>query len=141
MVLQQLLLPECVQQQLAQTPAARLGNLPLSAGLLASSQTYGRISRYGIIAFASSLDQAGPITKTAEDAAIMLEAMAGHDPRDSTSINQEATSYTKSLTDSIKGKRIGVCREYFADGLDPQIESAMQDAIKELEKLAPRLVR
>lgn len=104
-------------------------------GVTGLKPTYGRISRYGIIAFASSLDQAGPITKTAEDAAMMLQAMAGFDPKDSTSINQKVPNYTKSLNDSIKGKRIGICREYFTEGLDKDIEAAMQVARQELEKL------
>ncbi|MFT6433835.1 MAG: aspartyl-tRNA(Asn)/glutamyl-tRNA(Gln) amidotransferase subunit A [Candidatus Azotimanducaceae bacterium] len=104
-------------------------------GVTGLKPTYGCISRYGIIAFASSLDQAGPITKTAEDAAIMLQAMAGFDPKDSTSIDQQVPDYTKNINDSIKGKRIGICREYFAEGLDTDIEAAIQVARQELEKL------
>mgnify|MGYP000082371119 CR=1 FL=1 len=108
-------------------------------GVTGLKPTYGRISRYGIIAFASSLDQAGPITRTAEDAAIMLEAMAGYDPKDSTSINQPVPSYSAKINDSIEGLKVGICKEYFTDGLDRNIEAAIQDAVKELEKLGAEI--
>jgi aspartyl-tRNA(Asn)/glutamyl-tRNA(Gln) amidotransferase subunit A len=97
--------------------------------------TYGRVSRYGMIAFASSLDQGGPMTRTAEDAALLLNVMAGFDERDSTSVNQAVPDYTKNLNDSIKGLRIGLPKEFFGEGLDPQIAQVVQTAIKEFEKL------
>lgn len=108
-------------------------------GVTGLKPTYGKISRFGIIAYASSLDQAGPITKTAQDAALMLQAMAGFDPKDSTSINQDVPDYSKSLNDSIKGRKIGVCREYFATGLNSGIQSAIQIAIRQLEKLGAEI--
>ena len=108
-------------------------------GVTGLKPTYGRISRYGIIAFASSLDQAGPITRTAEDAAIMLETMAGYDPKDSTSIKQPVPNYSANINNSIEGLRVGVCKEYFADGLDRDIEAAIQNAVKELEKLGAEI--
>ncbi|HTM62944.1 MAG TPA: Asp-tRNA(Asn)/Glu-tRNA(Gln) amidotransferase subunit GatA [Gammaproteobacteria bacterium] len=97
--------------------------------------TYGRVSRYGMIAFASSLDQGGPLTKTAEDAAIILNAMAGFDEHDSTSINEAVPDYTKTLNDSIKGLRIGLPKEYFSAGLNSDVAKLIQDAIKEFEKM------
>ncbi|MFT7235562.1 MAG: aspartyl-tRNA(Asn)/glutamyl-tRNA(Gln) amidotransferase subunit A [Methylophagaceae bacterium] len=97
--------------------------------------TYGRISRYGMIAFASSLDQAGPMAHSAEDAAMLLNEMAGFDPRDSTSVNQSAPDYTASLNDSIEGLRIGLPKEYFGEGLDPQVAAAIEAAIKTYESL------
>jgi aspartyl-tRNA(Asn)/glutamyl-tRNA(Gln) amidotransferase subunit A len=97
--------------------------------------TYGRVSRYGMIAFASSLDQGGPMTLTAEDAAMMLNAMSGFDERDSTSVVKDVPDFTKTLNDSLKGLRIGLPKEYFNDGLDNNIAKLIQDAIKEYEKL------
>ncbi len=97
--------------------------------------TYGRVSRYGMIAFASSLDQGGTLTTTAEDAAIMLNVMAGFDDKDSTSLDRPVPDYTATLNDSLKGLRIGVPKEYFGPGLDPKIATAIELALKEYEKL------
>lgn len=97
--------------------------------------TYGRVSRYGMIAYASSLDQGGPMARTAEDAAILLNAMAGFDERDSTSIEKEVPDFTATLNDSIKGLRIGLPKEYFGPGLSPEVGDIIQAAIKEYEKL------
>lgn len=104
-------------------------------GLTGLKPTYGRVSRWGMIAFASSLDQAGPITRTAEDAAIMLNAMASFDDKDSTCVDHELTDYTASLNNSLKGLRIGVPKEYFSEGLNPDTAERVQTAIKEFEKL------
>lgn len=104
-------------------------------GITGLKPTYGRVSRYGMIAFASSLDQAGPMTQTAEDAAIMLNVMAGFDRRDSTSVNQPVPDYTATLEDSVKGLKIGLPKEYFGEGLDPAVGDAVQAAIKEYEKM------
>ena len=104
-------------------------------GVTGIKPTYGRISRWGIIAYASSLDQAGPITRTAEDAALMLQVMAGHDAKDSTSIATEVPDYTRTLGDSIKGQRIGLCREYFEEGLDGATEKIIMEAVAVLESL------
>lgn len=104
-------------------------------GITGLKPTYGRISRYGMIAFASSLDQAGPMTLTAEDAALVLNVIAGHDPKDSTSVKKEVPDYTANLNDSIQGLRIGLPKEYFSEGVDPQVAQLIQAAIKEYEKL------
>lgn len=97
--------------------------------------TYGRVSRYGAIAFASSLDQAGPMAANAEDAALLLNAMSGFDERDSTSVERDVPDYTATLNDSLQGLRIGLPKEYFSDGLDAMVAERVQAAIKEFEKL------
>ena len=104
-------------------------------GVVGLKPTYGLVSRYGLIAFASSLDQIGPITKDVRDAAIVLNAIAGHDPRDSTSIDTEAPDYTKALTGDVKGLRVGVPGEYFVDGMEPGVEQAVRDAIRVFEDM------
>jgi len=104
-------------------------------GITGLKPTYGRVSRYGMIAYASSLDQGGPITQTAEDAAIMLNAMAGFDERDSTSAEQAVEDYTKDLNESLDGLKIGLPKQYFDGQLDASIESVIQAGVKELEKL------
>ncbi len=104
-------------------------------GITGLKPTYGRISRWGMIAFASSLDQAGPMTHTAEDAALLLNAMAGFDEKDSTSLNREVPDYTASLHDKLEGLKIGLPKQFFAEGLDSGIEQAIQAAIAELSKL------
>ena len=104
-------------------------------GLTGLKPTYGRCSRFGMIAFASSLDQAGPITRNAEDAAMMLNVMASFDEKDSTSIDQEIPDYTASLNNDIKGKVIGLPKEYFPENLDPAMAKTVRDAISEYEKL------
>ena len=104
-------------------------------GITGLKPTYGRVSRYGMIAFASSLDQAGPMTRTAEDAAIMLNCMAGFDARDSTSVDREVPDYTKNLSDSLEGLTIGLPKEYFGEGLDAAVGKAVEDAIAEYQKL------
>lgn len=102
-------------------------------GVTGFKPTYGRVSRYGMIAFASSLDQAGVFTLTAEDTALLLNAMAGFDPRDSTSAETPVPDYTASLTASLEGKRIGVPREFFDDGLDPANAECVRAAVAEFE--------
>lgn len=97
--------------------------------------TYGRVSRYGMVAFASSLDQAGPITRTAEDAATLLGAMIGFDPRDSTSIDRPVEDYRAALGGSLKGLKVGLPKEYFGAGLDPAVGALVQAAIGELQRL------
>lgn len=101
-------------------------------GVTGMKPTYGRVSRYGMIAFASSLDQGGPITQTAEDAAIMLNVMAGHDPKDSTSIDREVPDYTATLNHPIKGIKIGLPKEYFDKALDPAIAACIDEVKKNL---------
>ncbi len=102
--------------------------------------TYGRVSRYGLIAFGSSLDQIGPITKTVEDAAIIMNVIAGHDPNDSTSANLPVPDYTKSLVKNVKGLRIGLPKEYFIKGLDPEVERAVRGAAKLYQDLGAKIV-
>lgn len=97
--------------------------------------TYGRVSRYGMIAFASSLDQAGPMAASAEDAAMLLNAMAGFDERDSTSVERDVPDYTATLDDSLDGLTIGLPREFFGEGLDSGVAATVEAAIKEYEKL------
>ena len=104
-------------------------------GLTGLKPTYGRISRWGMIAFASSLDQAGCFTRTAEDAAILLECMAGHDNQDSTSLNLSVPQYTQTLTAPLSGLKIGICSDYFKEGLDSEVETLVLDGIKELSRM------
>jgi aspartyl-tRNA(Asn)/glutamyl-tRNA(Gln) amidotransferase subunit A len=102
--------------------------------------SYGRVSRYGMIAFASSLDQGGPICRTAEDCALLLNAMAGFDPRDSTSVDAPVPDYTKTLDGDIKGLRIGLPKEYFGEGLNAEVAGAVQTAIGEFKKLGAEVM-
>ncbi len=102
--------------------------------------SYGRVSRYGMIAFASSLDQGGPMCRTAEDAALMLNVMAGFDPRDSTSVEASVPDYTKTLNDDIKGLRIGLPKEYFSKGLSAEVAKVIEAAIAEYKKLGAQVV-
>ncbi|MGB5622602.1 MAG: Asp-tRNA(Asn)/Glu-tRNA(Gln) amidotransferase subunit GatA [Gammaproteobacteria bacterium] len=104
-------------------------------GITGLKPTYGRISRFGMIAFASSLDQAGTLTQTAEDAALMLAAMAAHDPRDSTCVDEPVPDYRATLDDDLDGLRVGVPREFFDEGLDAANAAAVQAAIDEFRKL------
>jgi len=97
--------------------------------------TYGLVSRYGLVAFASSLDQIGPMTKDVTDCALVLNAIAGHEPRDSTSVNQPVPDYTKALIPDIKGLRLGIPKEYFVDGMEPGVEQVLREAIAKLEEL------
>jgi aspartyl-tRNA(Asn)/glutamyl-tRNA(Gln) amidotransferase subunit A len=101
-------------------------------GCVGLKPTYGRISRYGLTAFASSLDQIGPFTKTVEDAAILLEVMSGQDAHDNTSARQPVPHYTQALTGEIKGLKVGVPKEYFIKGIDPEIEKSIRAAIDHL---------
>ena len=98
-------------------------------GCVGLKPTYGRVSRYGVIAYASSLDQVGPITRDVTDCAIMLGAVAGYDAKDSTSVNLPVPDYSKSLINDVKGLKVGLPREYFIEGLDPSVKKAMDEAI------------
>ncbi len=102
--------------------------------------SYGRVSRYGMIAFASSLDQAGTFTQTAEDAALMLGVMAGLDTRDSTSMDEPVPDYSASLNNDVKGLKVGLPKEYFADGLDADVAKRIDEAISEYKKLGAEFV-
>jgi len=104
-------------------------------GVVGVKPTYGRVSRFGLVAFASSLDQVGPFAHDVADAALLLEVIAGHDPRDSTSVDQPVPTYSKSLDEPVKPLTIGVPKEFFGEGLDSEVESAIRTAVKEYEKL------
>ncbi|KAB8332497.1 Asp-tRNA(Asn)/Glu-tRNA(Gln) amidotransferase subunit GatA [Scytonema tolypothrichoides VB-61278] len=110
-------------------------------GVVGMKPTYGLVSRYGLVAFASSLDQIGPFARTVEDAAILLGAIAGYDPKDSTSLKVEIPDYTANLKPELpKGKlKIGVIKETFGEGLDPQVEEAVNKAIKQLKELGAEI--
>jgi aspartyl-tRNA(Asn)/glutamyl-tRNA(Gln) amidotransferase subunit A len=115
-------------------------------GCVGLKPTYGRVSRYGLVAFASSLDQIGPLAKNVRDAATMLGVISGHDPRDSTSVPQPVPDYAAALAGSgpdgpsIKGLKLGLPKEYLVDGLDPEVKAAVDAAIRQLEKLGAELV-
>lgn len=109
-------------------------------GVVGVKPTYGRVSRFGLVAFASSLDQIGPVTKTVEDSALLLQAIAGHDPRDSTSVNEPVPDYTAALGKDIAGLKIGLPKEYFAEGLDAKVREAVETAVKQLESLGAETV-
>ena len=109
-------------------------------GLTGLKPTYGLVSRYGMIAFASSLDQAGPMCHTAEDCAAMMNVMSGHDPKDSTSIQREKENYLTGINNPIKGLKIGVPKEFFSEGLDPEVEKIIEQGISEYKKLGAEIV-
>ncbi len=98
-------------------------------GVVGLKPTYGRVSRYGLVAFASSLDQVGPMARTAEDAAMLLEAISGHDPLDSTSANLPVPNYTATVRQPLKGLKLGVVREHFGEGLEPEVAQAIEESI------------
>jgi aspartyl-tRNA(Asn)/glutamyl-tRNA(Gln) amidotransferase subunit A len=104
-------------------------------GVVGLKPTYGRVSRYGLIAFGSSFDQIGPLTKTVEDSAVMLNFIAGYDPLDSTSVDRPVPDFTKALRRDVKGLRIGIPKEYSVDGIDPEVQKSVQDAAGVLKKL------
>ncbi len=109
-------------------------------GIVGIKPTYGRVSRYGVIAMASSLDQVGPLTKTVEDTAIVLGQIAGLDKNDSTTLDKKVSDYTLALKKDIKGLKIGVPKEYFVEGMDKEVEKTIKEAIKKLEDLGAKIV-
>ena len=104
-------------------------------GVVGLKPTYGLVSRYGLVAFASSLDQIGPITKDVKDSAILLNIIAGHDEKDTTSINIEKKDYTKALKNDVKGLRIGIPKEYYGEGINPEVKEALEKAIEEYKAM------
>jgi len=109
-------------------------------GVVGVKPSYGRVSRFGLVAFASSLDQAGPLTKTVRDSALIMNAISGHDPQDSTSLNEPVPDYTKNLGRDLKGMHLGLPKEYMIEGIDSQVKSAIDVAIKQLQSLGAEIV-
>ncbi len=103
-------------------------------GVTGIKPTYGTVSRYGLIAYGSSLDQIGPVAKDVTDCATILETISAHDPKDSTSVERQDTDFTSALVDDVKGMKIGIPKDYFGEGLDPEVKEAVLQAAKELEK-------
>jgi aspartyl-tRNA(Asn)/glutamyl-tRNA(Gln) amidotransferase subunit A len=108
-------------------------------GITGMKPTYGRVSRYGLVAFASSLDQIGPLGQTAEDCALLLEVLAGHDPKDSTSIDLPVPKYSETVRQPLEGLRLGLVREHFGQGLDAQVEAAVREAVRVYESLGAKV--
>jgi len=108
-------------------------------GVVGVKPSYGRVSRFGLVAFASSLDQVGPFARTVSDVALLLETIAGHDPRDSTSVDKAVPAYSQSINEPVKPLTIGVAREYFGEGLDPEVEQAVRAALKVYEGLGAQV--
>jgi aspartyl-tRNA(Asn)/glutamyl-tRNA(Gln) amidotransferase subunit A len=104
-------------------------------GVVGLKPTYGRVSRYGLIAFASSLDQIGPITKDVRDSALLMNVISGHDPMDSTSVDMPVPDYTRALVEDIKGLKVGIPREYLIEGIDPEVMALIKEAINKLKDL------
>lgn len=109
-------------------------------GVVGLKPTYGRVSRYGLIAMGSSLDQIGPITKTVEDAALVLNIIAGFDPKDGTTINKELPDYSKNINQGVKGVKIGVPKEYFSEGISAEVKEVIKNSLSKYEELGANLV-
>jgi aspartyl-tRNA(Asn)/glutamyl-tRNA(Gln) amidotransferase subunit A len=109
-------------------------------GVVGLKPTYGRVSRFGLVAFASSFDQIGPVTKNVRDAALVMNTIAGHDPQDSTSLNKLVPDYVASLENDLRGVRLGVPKEYMIEGIDPQVRVAIDAAVKQLNSLGAEIV-
>lgn len=109
-------------------------------GVVGMKPTYGRVSRFGLVAFASSLDQIGPFTKDVTDSALVLNAISGYDPMDSTSVNKEVPDYTSFLKEDVKGLKIGLPKEYFVEGIDPEIKDGILSTVKKLEDAGAQVV-
>ena len=109
-------------------------------GVVGLKPSYGRVSRYGLVAFASSLDQIGPLTRSVEDSALLLQAIAGHDSRDSTSLNSEVPDFLSGIHEGVAGMKLGLPKEYFGEGIDPAIREKVEAATKKLEAAGAELV-
>ncbi|HEX8296444.1 MAG TPA: Asp-tRNA(Asn)/Glu-tRNA(Gln) amidotransferase subunit GatA [Chthoniobacteraceae bacterium] len=109
-------------------------------GIVGLKPTYGRVSRFGLVAFASSLDQIGPFTKTVRDAGLLLNAISGKDPQDSTSLDEPVPDYTALLGRDLRGMKLGMPREYFIEGIDPQVDAAIRAAVRQYESLGAEIV-
>jgi aspartyl-tRNA(Asn)/glutamyl-tRNA(Gln) amidotransferase subunit A len=109
-------------------------------GIVGLKPSYGRISRYGLVAFGSSLDQIGPLCRSVEDAALLLEVMAGRDPRDSTTVPEPVPAYSRDLDGDVSGLKLGVPEEYFIDGMQPEVEGRVRDAVEHMAGLGAEIV-
>ena len=109
-------------------------------GVVGLKPSYGRVSRFGVVAYASSLDQVGPVTKDVRDCAVLLQTIAGHDPHDSTSVDVPVPDYTAEMDTGVRGVRIGIPREYFVDGMQPEVETAVRRAVECLEDRGAEVV-
>jgi len=110
------------------------------SGVVGLKPTYGRVSRFGVVAFASSLDQVGPLTKTVRDSALIMNAIAGHDPQETTSLDDPVPDYTARLGKDLRGVRLGLAKEYMIEGTDPQVKAAINAAVKHLNSLGAEIV-
>ncbi len=110
------------------------------SGIVGLKPTYGRVSRFGLVAFASSLDQVGPLTKTVRDAALILNAIAGHDPQDSTALDEPMPDYAARLGNDLRGIRLGLPQEYMIEGIDPHVKAAIDAALKQLSSLGAEII-
>jgi aspartyl-tRNA(Asn)/glutamyl-tRNA(Gln) amidotransferase subunit A len=110
------------------------------SGVVGLKPTYGRVSRFGVVAFASSLDQVGPLTKTVRDSALIMNAIAGHDPQETTSLNEPVPDYTAGLGRDLRGVRLGLAKEYMIEGADPQVKAAISAAVKHMNSLGAEIV-
>src|SRR5205823_4123329 len=111
------------------------------SGVVGFKPTYGRVSRFGLVAFASSLDQIGPLTKTVNDTALIMNAIAGHDPQDSSSLNEPVPDYAARLGEDLRGVRLGLPKEYLIEGIDPQVKTAIDATMKQMNSLGAEKVR
>src|SRR5947208_4892190 len=109
------------------------------SGVVGLKPTYGRVSRFGVVAFASSLDQVGPLTKTVRDSALIMNAIAGHDPQETTSLNEPVPDYTAGLGRDLRGVRLGLAKEYMIEGTDPQVKAAINAAVKHMTSLGAEI--
>jgi aspartyl-tRNA(Asn)/glutamyl-tRNA(Gln) amidotransferase subunit A len=110
------------------------------SGVVGFKPTYGRVSRFGLVAFASSLDQIGPLTKTVCDSALIMSAIAGHDPQDSTSLNEPVPDYVAKLGNDLRGVRLGLPKEYMTEGIDSQVKAAINAAVEQMNSLGAEIV-
>jgi aspartyl-tRNA(Asn)/glutamyl-tRNA(Gln) amidotransferase subunit A len=110
------------------------------SGVVGLKPSYGRVSRFGVVAFASSLDQVGPLTKTVRDSALIMNAIAGHDRQETTSLNEPVPDYTARLGEGLRGFRLGLAKEYMIEGTDPQVKTAINAAVKHLNSLGAEIV-
>src|SRR6266481_6017601 len=110
------------------------------SGVVGLKPSYGRVSRFGVVAFASSLDQVGPLTKTVHDSALIMNAIAGHDPQETTSLNEPVPDYTAALERDLRGVRLGLAKEYMIEGTDPQVKAAIDAAVKHMDSLGAEIV-